>query len=154
MRNTPHNCVCRQNGATEVLSGEDALLDVVSRPDVDLVISALVGFAGLHPTLRAIEAGKDIALANKETLVVGGSMIMEMVRRTACACCRWTASTAPSFSACREKNPPRRTADPHGLRRTVSASPERRVLPHFTRTGAEPPDLDAWGTRSPSIPPR
>ena len=68
------------DGTTEVLSGEDALLDVVSRPDVDLVISALVGFAGLHPTLRAIEAGKDIALANKETLVVGGAMIMEMVR--------------------------------------------------------------------------
>ncbi len=68
------------NGNTEVLSGEDALLDIVSRPDVDLVISALVGFAGLRPTLRAIEAGKDIALANKETLVVGGALIMEKVR--------------------------------------------------------------------------
>jgi 1-deoxy-D-xylulose-5-phosphate reductoisomerase len=68
------------NGTTEVLSGEDALLDVVSRPDVDLVISALVGFAGLRPTLCAIEAGKDVALANKETLVVGGAMIMEKVR--------------------------------------------------------------------------
>lgn len=68
------------NGDTEVLAGEDALLDVVSRPDVDLVISALVGFAGLHPTLRAIETGKDIALANKETLVVGGALVMEKVR--------------------------------------------------------------------------
>jgi 1-deoxy-D-xylulose-5-phosphate reductoisomerase len=68
------------DGTTEVLSGEDALLDIVSRPDVDLVISALVGFAGLEPTRHAIEAGKDIALANKETLVAGGALIMQKVR--------------------------------------------------------------------------
>lgn len=66
--------------STEVLSGDSALLDVVAREDVDIVISALVGFAGLHPTLRAIEAGKDIALANKETLVVGGELVMARVR--------------------------------------------------------------------------
>jgi 1-deoxy-D-xylulose-5-phosphate reductoisomerase len=68
------------DGSTEVLSGDCALLEVVARPDVDIVISALVGFAGLHPTLRAIEAGKDIALANKETLVVGGELVMAKVR--------------------------------------------------------------------------
>lgn len=66
--------------STEVLSGDSALLDVVAREDVDIVISALVGFAGLHPTLRAIDAGKDIALANKETLVVGGELVMARVR--------------------------------------------------------------------------
>jgi 1-deoxy-D-xylulose-5-phosphate reductoisomerase len=70
----------RFDGTTEVLCGSQALLDVVTRPDVDIVISALVGFAGLHPTLRAIEAGKDIALANKETLVVGGEIVMQKVR--------------------------------------------------------------------------
>lgn len=68
------------DGSTEVLSGDSALLDVVAREDVDIVISALVGFAGLHPTLRAIDAGKDIALANKETLVVGGELVMARVR--------------------------------------------------------------------------
>ena len=68
------------DGTTEVLCGDSALLDIVARPDVDIVISALVGFAGLHPTLRAIEAGKDIALANKETLVVGGELVMAKVR--------------------------------------------------------------------------
>ena len=68
------------DGTTEVLCGDAALLEVVQRPDVDIVISALVGFAGLHPTLRAIEAGKDIALANKETLVVGGELVMTKVR--------------------------------------------------------------------------
>jgi 1-deoxy-D-xylulose-5-phosphate reductoisomerase len=68
------------NGATEVLSGEEGLLEIVSRPDVDLVLSALVGFAGLRPTLHAIDAGKEIALANKETLVVGGALVMERAR--------------------------------------------------------------------------
>jgi 1-deoxy-D-xylulose-5-phosphate reductoisomerase len=68
------------NGETEVLVGEDGLLQIVQRKDVDIVLSALVGFAGLKPTLGAIEAGKDIALANKETLVVAGEIIMRMVR--------------------------------------------------------------------------
>ena len=68
------------NGLTEVLSGEEGLCEIVTRSDVDLVVSALVGFAGLVPTLRAIEAGKDIALANKETLVVGGPLVMKRVQ--------------------------------------------------------------------------
>ena len=68
------------NGATEVLSGIEGLCEIVARGDVDVVLSALVGFAGLQPTLAAIDAGKDVALANKETLVVGGSLIMERVR--------------------------------------------------------------------------
>lgn len=68
------------NGNTEVMVGHDGLNDVVSRDDVDLVLSALVGFAGLEPTLRAIHAGKDVALANKETLVVAGELVMRAVR--------------------------------------------------------------------------
>ncbi len=68
------------NGTTEVLVGEEALQEVVQRHDVDIVFSALVGFAGLKPTLAAIEAGKRIALANKETLVVAGEIIMRKVR--------------------------------------------------------------------------
>jgi 1-deoxy-D-xylulose-5-phosphate reductoisomerase len=68
------------NGSVEVLSGEEGLREVVSREDVDVVISSLVGFAGLKPTLWGLEAGKRIALANKETLVVGGELIMKLVR--------------------------------------------------------------------------
>ena len=64
------------DGNTEILAGEEGLCEVVSRDDVDLVLSCLVGFAGLRPTYTAIDAGKDIALANKETLVVGGAVIM------------------------------------------------------------------------------
>jgi 1-deoxy-D-xylulose-5-phosphate reductoisomerase len=67
-------------GVVEVLSGMEGLMEVVTRSDVDIVLSSLVGFAGLQPTLCAIDAGKDIALANKETLVVGGEIIMRRVR--------------------------------------------------------------------------
>lgn len=70
------------DGSVEILTGEEGLEEIVTRTDVDLVLSSLVGFAGLKPTLRAIEAGKDIALANKETLVVGGELIMEKVKAT------------------------------------------------------------------------
>jgi 1-deoxy-D-xylulose-5-phosphate reductoisomerase len=69
------------NGATELLVGEEGLCEIVTRDDVDIVVSALVGFAGLKPTLRAIEAGKDVALANKETLVVAGELMMQAVRK-------------------------------------------------------------------------
>ena len=69
----------RMNGSTEVLSGQEGLKEIVRRDDVDIVISSLVGFAGLAPTIEAIKAGKAIALANKETLVVAGELITRMV---------------------------------------------------------------------------
>lgn len=59
----------------QVYAGADALCQVVQMEPVDMVLSALVGFAGLLPTLAAIEAGKAIALANKETLVVAGELV-------------------------------------------------------------------------------
>jgi 1-deoxy-D-xylulose-5-phosphate reductoisomerase len=65
----------------EVASGADALADLAALPEADLVLTAVVGFAGLKPTLAAIDAGKDIAIANKETLVVAGEYVMEAVRR-------------------------------------------------------------------------
>jgi 1-deoxy-D-xylulose-5-phosphate reductoisomerase len=69
------------NGSTELLLGEEGLCELVTRDDIDMVVNSLVGFAGLKPTLKAIGAGKDIALANKETLVVAGEMIMNAVRK-------------------------------------------------------------------------
>src|SRR5690606_37297574 len=66
--------------STQVLAGISALEEVVRYDTVDLVVSALVGFVGLRPTVAAITAGKDVALANKETLVVAGQLVMELVR--------------------------------------------------------------------------
>ena len=65
----------------KVYTGKEAISDVVQMGGVDLVLTAMVGYAGLKPTLVAIEAGKDIALANKETLVVAGKMIIDLARR-------------------------------------------------------------------------
>ena len=63
-----------------VYAGEDALCQVVESSQVHTVLTALVGYAGLKPTLRAIEAKKTIALANKETLVVAGELVTKMAR--------------------------------------------------------------------------
>lgn len=64
----------------EVLSGPEGLVEIVRRDDVDIVLNALVGFAGLRPTIEAIRHRKNIALANKETLVVAGALITALAR--------------------------------------------------------------------------
>lgn len=63
---------------TKVFAGEEALEDVAGMDNYDMMLAAIVGFAGLKPTLKAIENGKPIALANKETLVVAGDIVMQM----------------------------------------------------------------------------
>ena len=66
---------------TEVHAGIDAACDLVTGDNVDIVVASMVGFSGLRPTLSAIRAGKDIALANKETLVAAGSVVMAEAQR-------------------------------------------------------------------------
>ena len=61
--------------------GEDGLMTIATLNEVDIVLNAIVGFAGLLPTMKAIEARKDIALANKETLVVAGHLICPLVKK-------------------------------------------------------------------------
>lgn len=68
----------------KVYAGNEALEQVVQMEDIDIVLTALVGFAGLKPTVKAIEAGKHIALANKETLVVAGAIITQMAKQYGC----------------------------------------------------------------------
>ena len=63
--------------------GPTALAEACTRDDVDTVLTATVGYSGLEPTLRAIDAGKDIALANKETLVVAGELVMKRAAASA-----------------------------------------------------------------------
>lgn len=64
----------------KVYAGEKALTSVVEMDSIDLVLTALVGYSGLKPTINAIQAGKNIALANKETLVVAGELITQQAR--------------------------------------------------------------------------
>lgn len=64
----------------KVFTGENALSAVVQMESIDLVLTALVGYSGLSPTIKAIKSGKDIALANKETLVVAGELVTQLAR--------------------------------------------------------------------------
>jgi len=69
------------NDDIHVYCGKESLCQVVQSTEVDVVLTALVGYAGLQPTIAAIEANKDIALANKETLVVAGALITALARK-------------------------------------------------------------------------
>jgi 1-deoxy-D-xylulose-5-phosphate reductoisomerase len=69
------------NTVVKVLSGIGAITETVTHPDIDIVLTAMVGFAGLEPTIAAIKAGKDIALANKETLVVAGELVTGLAEK-------------------------------------------------------------------------
>ena len=68
--------------STRVLVGEEGLCQVASAPEVDAVMAAIVGAAGLRPTLAAVEAGKKILLANKEALVMSGALFMQAVHKS------------------------------------------------------------------------
>ncbi len=63
----------------KVFAGEEAMEEVISKSDADVVLAAIVGYSGLRPTIAALKAGKKIALANKETLVVAGEIISKLV---------------------------------------------------------------------------
>jgi 1-deoxy-D-xylulose-5-phosphate reductoisomerase len=66
---------------TKVLAGYEEVKNIVTLPEIDIVLTAMVGFAGLEPTINAVKAGKHIALANKETLVVAGELITELAKQ-------------------------------------------------------------------------
>lgn len=96
VRHTPRFAVVPEQGAarglqddlraaglsTRVLVGEEGLCQVAADPEVDAVMAAIVGAAGLRPTLAAVEAGKKILLANKEALVMSGALFMQAVRKS------------------------------------------------------------------------
>jgi 1-deoxy-D-xylulose-5-phosphate reductoisomerase len=67
-----------QNLPVKVYAGEDAIHQVVQMDTIDMVLTAMVGYSGLMPTIRAVESGKNIALANKETLVVAGDLLTRL----------------------------------------------------------------------------
>ena len=70
------------NNQIEVLTGREGLLELAGRDDVDILMNGLVGSAGMEPTLRSVEAGVDVALSNKESLVMAGSIINEAKQRS------------------------------------------------------------------------
>ena len=75
----------RYTGKTKILQGTEGLEEAVRYDSVDTVVTSLMGFAGLRPTMAALDAGKDIALANKETLVVAGELVMRRAKEQGAA---------------------------------------------------------------------
>ena len=88
----------------EVAAGMEGLIECVRMPDVKLVINAVVGSVGLVPTMAAIESGRDVALANKETLVAAGSMVMQAARENN-VCIRPIDSEHSAIWQCLHTNP-------------------------------------------------
>jgi len=140
------------DGSTEVLVGEDGLNEIVRRDNVDMVISSLVGFAGVKPTLAAVEAGKDVALANKETLVVAGS--------SSCGPCgsgeRNLLPVDSEHSAILQCLQGEQVSTVERIILTAREGPflhlEQDKFETITVAGrAETPHLEKWGVRSPSI---
>ena len=72
-------------GKTRIEGGRQAVIDAAVYPEADIIVTSLMGFAGLEPTMAALEAGKDIALASKETLVVAGELVMAKAKEKGCA---------------------------------------------------------------------
>ena len=70
----------RYSGKTKLAGGRQAFIDAAAVPEVQTVVTAMMGFAGLEPTMKALDAKKNIALANKETLVVAGEIVMRRVK--------------------------------------------------------------------------
>lgn len=75
----------RYTGRTKIRGGRAAVIEAAVFPDADTVVTSLMGFAGLEPTMAALEARKNIALANKETLVVAGELVMAKAKEMGCA---------------------------------------------------------------------
>lgn len=69
---------------TKVTYGTDGLIEVATHPDSNLVLSSVVGVSGLLPTIEALKAKKDIAIANKETLVAAGHIVTELAKQNGC----------------------------------------------------------------------
>ena len=89
----------------QVFSGEEGLLKLATLPGADIVLIAIVGTAGLKPALAAIRAGKDIAIASKEILVMAGEIVMAEARKHGVRCWPWTANTRLFFNVSTANRP-------------------------------------------------
>ena len=107
---TDPEAACRVDGqlrgsGAELLAGPDGIIAMVQAPETDRVLSAIVGAAGLRGTWAALEAGKTVALANKETLVVAGPLVTELAKRTGAALLPVDSEHSAIFQALRSGAP-------------------------------------------------
>jgi 1-deoxy-D-xylulose-5-phosphate reductoisomerase len=105
----------------QVMAGHRTIEQVVQMEEIDMVVTAMVGYSGLIPTLKAVEAGKQIALANKETLVVAGALIMAMAKEKKVNILPVDSEHSAVFQCLAGENPP----PPEKIMLTCSGGPFR-----------------------------
>lgn len=117
---------------TKVVSGMDGLIQLARMPETDILVTAVVGMIGIRPTMEGIRAGKDIALANKETLVTAGHLIMPMAKEYGVQILPVDSEHSAIFQALHGENP----KEVHKLLITASGGPfrgkKREDLMHVT----------------------
>lgn len=136
----------------KIVHGRQGAIAVATLAEAATVVSAIVGAAGLMPTLSAIEAGKNIGLANKETLVMAGDLVMAAARKTRSMSYPLTANIMPSF----------RPWPPASVRMSIKLFSRPQVAPSmkkawkscgvFHRTRPWPTQTGRWAEKFPSIP--
>src|SRR5712691_561135 len=120
---TPEIEIAAREALPEVALGEQGLLDVATHPDVDIVVAATSGLMGLAPTLAAIKAGKTIALANKETLVMAGHLVMQAAQDAGVSILPVDSEHSAIWQCLRGEN----ASEVHRLILTASGGPFRRA---------------------------
>ena len=95
----------RCRGNTKLMGGRDAFVEAATYPGADMIVTSMVGFAGLEPTLKALEAKKNIALANKETLVVAGELVMAAAQRNKASIIPVDSEHSALFQCLQGENP-------------------------------------------------
>ena len=120
---TPELEMAAREASPNVIFGEQGLLDVATHPDVDIVVAATSGLMGLAPTLAAIKAGKTIALANKETLVMAGHLVMQAAQDAGVSILPVDSEHSAIWQCLRGEN----ASEVHRLILTASGGPFRRA---------------------------
>ena len=142
-----------EHSAAEVLAGAEGLVELITDTDCDLVLNALVGSAGLGPTVAALGEGIDLALANKESLVVGGELVIALAEATGAQLLPVDSEHSALFQLIEGERPG--TVDRLVL--TASGGPvpgPHRPRLRDPRGGARPSRPGTWAGRSRSTRPR